>query len=90
MLALEAIGAVVRALRRSRRPPGPGRRRAERVLDALVELLPVAAVFVVAGGCFGLGWLLPDMWFVGLVVFFASGIGFVVWCTRVIPWPRRE
>ncbi len=45
-------------------------------------------VVALAGILFGLGWVLSDLWFVGLVVLFVAGIGLVVWCTRNIPWPR--
>lgn len=95
-LAVAVLAALWR--RRRRHHPAPHRlphlppaaeARAVRLVDALVELSPVVAVFVLACTLFGLGWVLPDLWYVGLVVLMIAGIGFVVWCTRVIPWPRE-
>lgn len=89
-----AVGAALWQRRRHHRP-GPHRRspvtgrRAVRVAGALVELAPVLAVGVFAGALFGLGWVFADLWYVGLIVLLVAGVGFVVWCTRVIPWPRE-
>ena len=88
--------ALLGARRRQSRTPAPRRPRlapaaggrALRLADALVELGPVLLVVALAGILFGLGWVLSDLWFVGLVVLFVAGIGLVVWCTRNIPWPR--
>jgi hypothetical protein len=62
--------------------------RAQQAIDRILPLGPVVAVFVLGLGMFGLGWVASDLYFIGLVVLFIAGIGFVVWLTKVVPWPR--
>lgn len=86
-IVLAGLGSLIERHRPHLAPPVE--HRALRLADAAVSLTPVVVVTLFAGALFGLGWVLADLWYVGVVLLFVAGIGFVVWCTRVIPWPRE-